>query len=576
MSQGEITRLAWELQQIEGIQRQNPESGANISGSMLRNYSNRLFGSPFQLLNSVDRRFDIINPETGTEYLRNFLLHAPILHIQPGMPKYTGGEGGNIARAIRDVWMTARSDSSMGAAANILLSLAKPTIFGAGGKLQKRMFSFQETYMEYTMFANYMCRTVAVLLGISHTNDNVPNGTFITAGAGGGIAFEEFSKIRWENYRMTTGAAGSFVNTIRGHLGDLIRSGIPGSGWISSIINRTLIDSEGTRVGFMNPFNAELTTLAELDGLVADNWTVAQTNSNIYKTMLNRIKSVLFMVEPVSFSESLTNETAPSFIETMLDGIKDQFGSEIAFITNSGADTGLVGDLVGFLGNGLETASTQLAGLTTPVTGGFMANIFSGAVKSLKGQKMLYPDIYKSSNSVFDYEYKVRLSSPYGDPYNYYMNIIVPLMHLIALAAPRLITSNSISSPFLVRSYIPGMCSCPLGIVSTMNITKNPDGDHVSVHGFPLTVDVSFTIKELYNAMAISPANDPGSFLFNDTLNDYLSTAAGLVPSMDTYVRMREAQLRATNSYFTEMTWLDDLLARPVAGIENFFGGLAR
>ena len=573
MSSSEIERLAWELRQIEGIGRkQNPESGANLDGaSILNHYSNRLFGAPFQLLDSVDKRFNLINQHVGTEYLRNFLLHAPILHIQPGMPKYTGGDKGTgISTVIRDVWAVGSSDHKTSMISSLLLSLSKNTIFGSGSKLQTRMFSFQETYMEYTMFANYMCRTVAVLMGLTTPNDHVPHGTFITAGPSGGLVFEEFSKIRWENYRMTSGSRGSWVNTIAGQLADLGKSVLPGGGWVSRMLRNVLSDSEGDLVGFDNVFNAQISTLAYLDKEVAENWSLGQRNNNLYNTLLNRIKSVLFMVEPVSFNESLQNETGQSFIETMLDGIRSEMGSEIGFIANSGADTGLIGDLVGFLGNGVESATTSLGRFVEPVTGGFMTNLFSGAVASLKGQKMIYPDIYKGSNSTMDYEYKIRLSSPYGDDYNYYMNIIVPLMHLIALAAPRLVTSNAVSSPFLIRSYIPGMCSCPLGIVSSMNITKNPDGNHVSVQGFPLTVDITFTIKELYNAMAISPANDPGSFLFNETLNDYLSTSAGLIPSMDTYVRMREAQLEAVNSYFFDRGWLDDLLARPLQGISQF------
>jgi hypothetical protein len=260
------------------------------------------------------------------------------------------------------------------------------------------------------------------------------------------------------------------------------------------------------------------------------------------------------MVEPVSFTENLTNTTDQSFIEGAMDGLSAGVGSEIAFITGSKADTGIIGGLTSFLGSGMESASMNLGKLVEPVTGGFMSNLFSGAVQSLKGQKMIYPDIYKASNSGMDYDYSITLTTPYGDVYNYYMNIIVPLMHLIALVSPRMVTSNTVTSPFLIQSYIPGMCTCQMGIVSNMTIHKNPNLKNVSVQGFPLTVKVNFQIKELYNAMAISPANDPASFMFNETLNDYMSNIAGLIPSIDTFARQRNAMFENLNEYFDPET----------------------
>ena len=78
-----------------------------------------------------------------------------------------------------------------------------------------------------------------------------------------------------------------------------------------------------------------------------------------------------------------------------------------------------------------------------------------------------------------NYSFTINLSSPYGDVYNYYMNIVVPLMHLIALAAPRMVSANSVASPFLVQAFIPGMCTCQLGIIQSLSIEKNPSGKRV-------------------------------------------------------------------------------------------------
>jgi len=80
---------------------------------------------------------------------------------------------------------------------------------------------------------------------------------------------------------------------------------------------------------------------------------------------------------------------------------------------------------------------------------------------------------------------------------------------------------------------MPGMCTINMGIITNMTIEKNKSSSHVSVDGFPLDVDVSFTIEELYNELPISSAYSPISFLANESLNSYLSSMAGLRPSLD-------------------------------------------
>jgi hypothetical protein len=183
---------------------------------------------------------------------------------------------------------------------------------------------------------------------------------------------------------------------------------------------------------------------------------------------------------------------------------------------------------------------------------------------------MLYPDIYKSSETHNDYNFSITLTSPYGDKYNYYINILVPLMHLICLAAPKLVTSNSTASPFIVQAYIPGMCTIQMGMVKNLTILKNPNNNHVSIDGFPLTVKVEFQIQELYNAMAISPIIDPSSFIYNETLNDYLANAAGLVPSADAFALQRGMIFEQIGTYFSDYI-MEDVFSIPADKIENIY-----
>ena len=218
----------------------------------------------------------------------------------------------------------------------------------------------------------------------------------------------------------------------------------------------------------------------------------------------------------------------------------------------------------------MSSVAEFLTGLVEPVAGGFTTNLIHGALQSIKGQKMIYPKIFQKSESSMNYQFTIRLVSPYGDTYNYYMNIIVPLMHLIALAGPRMVTANTVSSPFLVQAFIPGMCTCQMGIISQLEITKNKSLHAVNVNGFPLEVEINLTIEELYNALSISPGNDPASFLFNETLNDYMANLAGLQPSVDTYTQQREVMLAGLGNFFTSGEMINDFADSLLTGLENF------
>ena len=532
---GEI--LSQEISQNIGIGRsQNVETGMIGKGDTdLSNYSTRLFGSPFQLLDSVDTRFPEVNSEVGSEYLRNFLANSPILYIKPGMPKYTGGEESTMLTALKEIEAGSRSRSGGGVGAAVATSIFKNlTSASNGAKLQKRMFGFRETYLEYMQFVDYMCRSVAILMGIPQmaAAGIIPGGTFVASGSGG-ASFQPFESIRWKDYRMSNRYVRTSIEQLKAIGGGLMNSA---ANALKSIFNK---GSE---------------TQGALD------------------VMRDKIANVQFMVTPVSFTEDLSNETGQSMIESMINGMSEGIGSEIAFITNSNVDAGMANDLIKFLGDVTGSVGNSLTQIAGPVTGGFAQNLFSGALKSLQGQKMIYPEIYKNSSASMDYNFTVTLSSPYGDPYNYYMNIVVPLMHLIALVAPRMLTSNTIASPFLVQAYIPGMCTCELGIIKNMSIVKNPKTNHVSIHGFPLTVEVNFTLHPLYRNISISPAHDPASFMYNETLNDYLANIAGLVPSIDTYMEQVGSMMQNAATYFKDGSMLEEFGSRYLNNAEDLFG----
>lgn len=552
-----------ELKMLEGIQGQHPETGAGLYSnngisSYIDKYTNRIFGAPYQFMDSVDRRFEEVNTHVGNEYLRNIILNSPILHIKPGIPYYTGGASESaIVKTLKYLYTGSGANGSMSKVENLLMQFASNTIFSKGSKLQKRMFGFRENYYQYMQHVNYMCRSAAVFLNLTSEGNDWPTYAYMHEGKkDASRKHSAFATCDWSYYRFIDGTK---VTTPKQQLVDMGKS---------TYIGKTI--KKITKV-VKKLFAGDLST-NNVFGLDESESSTSNSNSktNVSDVIANKVSAVLFMVEPTVFEDTLTNTAKDSAIETAIDAVKSSIGSEIAFITGSNADVGLIGDLSEFLGSGIETASSFLAGLTEPAVGGFTTNLFNGALKSVKGQKMIYPKIYDSSNSESNYTFTVNLTTPYGDPYHYYCNILVPLFHLIALAAPRMVTANSVNSPYLVQAFIPGMCTCQLGIISNMSIQKNPNANRVSVNGFPLEVKVTFTIQELYNAISISPANDPASFLFNETLNDYMSNLCGLQPCTNTYEQQRKNAFEQLESYLKSGTYMQDIYNDITLNLENF------
>lgn len=607
--------LAQELIQLEGIHGQDPETGQNVNTNTtyINSYTNRIFGAPYQFLDSVDRRFPSVNQHVGNEYLRNIILHSPILHIKPGLPKYTGGTDGNsLFNGIKSIYLNTTS-GNLSFTESLLSTLASSTLFAKGSKLQKRMFGFRETYYQYMSHVNYMCRSMAIFLELTDSSNDFPNGCFTKTNG----SLQEFQTMKWENYRMLDGsnvldpweqlkdmggatilgatlASGvDIAQAVGGSVYDIVMSVLQNPS--ASVDPETaanafatvlesganvedlmgLTGSGSTDTSTETPADGvDTTTDASLGTQISDNYENA-INTSLTDVMVDKICSVQFMVEPGSFEEQYTNNAEPSFISNSINAISSDIGQEIAFITGSNVDLGLLENVTDFLGDTLSTATNFLSGLVEPISGGFTTNLFNGALNSIKGQKMIYPKIYKTSDSSMNYNFTINLSTPYGDIYNYYMNIVVPLMHLLALVAPRMVTANSVTSPFLVQAFIPGICTCQLGLISNMTVTKNKSGHAVSVNGFPLEITVTFTIDELYNAMSISPANDPASFLFNETLNDYMANLAGLMPSVDTYTQQRKIMFEGLDNFFSNGEWFNDAANSLLTGLEDFINPFA-
>ena len=335
--------LAKELIALENIHGQDPDTGRGLTENSLdtyiSEYTPRLFGSPFQLINSVDKRFDEINPYLGNNYLRNFTLNSPVLHIKPGMPIYTGGSSSSrLIQIIADTFMGGNSDvNNYPQTKGLLDALASNTIFSSGDKLQRRMYGFRETYYTYMQYVNYMCRSMAVFLNLINTENNDPGVVKkYTTNSGKypvGTKIEKNTKITpfktldWSRYRWI---ASSKVKKPSEYLDELGSSTYLGAAF------KSLAGSVGAATGAVSEvvsglkdmlfnMNAEdmgnyvvqrlygsESSIASNGGNILDTFRNALTNAGAVSALVKALKSVLL--------PTLGKPTIPSFISTSLNG----------------------------------------------------------------------------------------------------------------------------------------------------------------------------------------------------------------------------------------------------------------
>lgn len=534
-----------EILAADGLLSQDPTTGKEIDSyygplnegkkQIVASYTTNLFGLPFQLLDSVDARFKSVNENVGYEFLRTFIMHSPILHLSPGLPLFTGGSRGTedfikhmISKDVGSRFKGGISDDL----GNNLISISKSFL---QNKIQRRMFGIMYQYEDYMGYVNLLCRSVALLLklvysdGSTSNSQEYPNGVFVNSNEDGKLKFQSFDKVNWGNYRYECNQKTYVERTEENSLIKKIWEGFTKSA------NKLFSNANTAYKVFALPNNIA----SEAINSFKNNMTI----------FAERTRSVQFVVDPQGVTENYSNDLKESEITQVLSKA-NSIGSEVAFYTGANIDAGLVGPIMDAAGKLTTSVVEALKSSTTVVTGGFAHNLISGALGALQGERIIFPKIYDKSQSNTSYSFKVNLASPYGDVYNYFINIVVPYLHLLALAAPREVSANASKTPFIVKAFIPGLCTCEMGMITSLRITKNPETQHISANGFPLSVSIDFDISELYNHMAISSEYDPYTFMFNETLMDYLCNLSGIYPTFNRLAYQSSLALEAWQNMF--------------------------
>ena len=231
--------------------------------------------------------------------------------------------------------------------------------------------------------------------------------------------------------------------------------------------------------------------------------------------------SVAFYInsEP-QINESISNTSGPSEIANKINGL-GKMGTQLQW---------LLSGVSNYVGSDL-TMMEDMAYMKTNTDGGIINSVIDNLQTIIAGGRMIFPDIWEDSKFTRSYQVTIKLNSPDSDNLSIFLNIFVPLAHILAFVLPRNVGLNNYISPFMVRAYYKSMFHIDMGIVTDCQIQKGDVGAWTQ-NGLPTQITVQLQIKDLYNviSLAVGALNgDTENLLIgNPGQIDYVASLCGL------------------------------------------------
>ena len=257
-------------------------------------------------------------------------------------------------------------------------------------------------------------------------------------------------------------------------------------------------------------------------------------NNELYDTLTYRSGVAFYINSETQISDNFNNSDTESQLASKINGVSD-IGREINFLLGTmSSQTGVEFDkftsqraVAQNMENQADMAS-RLFGQSGGM-GAWFKNLTNQMSVIASGGKLVFPNIWSDSDFSRQYNVTIKLVSPDYDVYSWYLNIFVPLMHILCMVAPRQMGPNGFISPFLVKAYYKGLFNCDLGLITSLDVSKGSEGGWTR-NGLPTTVDVSFTIKDLYKTLSISDTKGvlDNNIISNIILMDYVANLCGI------------------------------------------------
>ena len=263
----------------------------------------------------------------------------------------------------------------------------------------------------------------------------------------------------------------------------------------------------------------------KLDGVALEKYMWQDSKIGISKSSYSG--AVAFYVNSEArVGESFSNGTRESSLKGMVNQVSDM-ASEVQFLMGaSGKSFGLAGkaDELGIAPNqDTVTKKEGAAGDSNGLVGTLVNNIDT----MISGGKMIFPEIWADSQFTKSYNVSIKLDSPDCDTLSIYLNVLVPLAHIIAMVGARKAGDNAYVAPFIVRAYYKSMFHIDMGIITDCTIEKG-DVQAWNQDGLPTQITVNLTIKDLYNVFSLAAGTGWNDVLSNPAELDYLANLCGI------------------------------------------------
>lgn len=254
-----------------------------------------------------------------------------------------------------------------------------------------------------------------------------------------------------------------------------------------------------------------------------DKGWASNTVDKMVDELFGDYKFIKCYVDPsVSFSESSSNSTTASQVAGLFDSLEG-IVKEVGFFSNGSS---IMDGVLGTLTNAAADTTNAATNALDPDVSAGLSKVIGSATHVIQGSNVIFPELWGDSTYNKSYSFTINLVSPYGDIESIYLNVIVPMMHLIALSLPRQTSGNSFGSPFLVKAFAKGYFSCDLGIIDSISIEKDPTS--FNVHGLPNEVKITISITDLYKNLMISKTSAVNLFFANQGLIEFLAVTSGI------------------------------------------------
>lgn len=205
----------------------------------------------------------------------------------------------------------------------------------------------------------------------------------------------------------------------------------------------------------------------------------------------------LFAVFNVEHTGSVSESFSSSFRENPVQSFYNSLSYSARrigeWVNSAAGDIPLVGDLAKLIGDTFaKVTSVATFGLVNPIIG------------LLYGVNLSLPKIWEgSSASLPRASYRIRLISPYGNPYSQIFNIYLPLAMLLTMSLPRSTGLSSYTSPFYLRLFDRGRVNIHIGMVENITITRGTSNLAFTRAGHPNAIDVDISIANLDEMVSV-------------------------------------------------------------------------